>query len=314
MTASRSAQRKNGFTLIEILVVIAIIGVLVALLLPAVQSAREAARRSQCINNLKQIGIALHNYQTDKGVFPPGYVSFVDATQNDLGAGWAWASMLLPQVEQAPLYNSINFGLSVSFPQNTTACLTRLGVFLCYSDSPKLTVDVLDQTNTNVLATVATGNYVGVFGTGELITNPSKGNGMFFRNSFTGLRDLLDGATTTLMVGERSHNLSYVTWTARTVNGWLTVTPSTDGGTTTSNPPAEPAIAMVLGPVGLTTPPRTPNNPAPHVSDYWSYHPGIVNFVFADGSVRSLKNSIAPNVFQALATRKGKEVISEDQF
>jgi prepilin-type N-terminal cleavage/methylation domain-containing protein/prepilin-type processing-associated H-X9-DG protein len=303
-----------GFTLIEILVVIAIIGVLVALLLPAVQAAREAARRSQCINNLKQIGIAMHNYQTDKGVFPPGYVSFVDPTGNDLGAGWAWASMLLPQMEQMPLYNAINFGLSNSFPQNSTACLTRLTVFLCASDGPKTDVNVMDQTNTNTLSTVVTSNYVGMFGTGELAPNPGKGNGMFYRNSRTGLRDLLDGATSTIMVGERSHNVSYVTWTARTINGWLPLTPPGEGGNASWLAPAEPAIAMVLGPVGMTTPPRTPNNPAPHVSDYYSFHPGNVNFVFADGSVKALKNSIAPNVFQALATCKGKEVLSDDQF
>src|SRR5205809_5012802 len=99
-------RRPRGFTLIELLVVIAIISVLIALLLPAVQSAREAARRSQCVNNLKQIGLALHNYHDSVGVFPPGYVSAQSPGSNsitggnDVGPGWAWGSMILPQLEQ----------------------------------------------------------------------------------------------------------------------------------------------------------------------------------------------------------------------
>ena len=120
---------RRAFTLIELLVVIAIISVLIALLLPAVQSAREAARRAQCVNNLKQIGLALHNYEEAMGTFPPGYVSSIDRTildacdmdaENqhgvDLGTGWAWGSMILPFLEQQPVYNSINFNLSVAFP------------------------------------------------------------------------------------------------------------------------------------------------------------------------------------------------------
>src|SRR5262249_7780029 len=117
MRNSSTTSRKNlGFTLIELLVVIAIIAVLIALLLPAVQSAREAARRIQCVNNLKQIGIALHNYHQAFTVFPPGYTSNWkrDGTdsglaQDDIGMGWAWGSMILPFVEQPPLFNAINF-------------------------------------------------------------------------------------------------------------------------------------------------------------------------------------------------------------
>src|SRR5947209_1756264 len=128
MSALPDASRRGprGFTLIELLVVISVIAVLIALLLPAVQSAREAARRSQCINNLKQIGLALHHYHDIARVFPPGYVSAVDpkitdpcdqdaekARSIDLGAGWAWGSMILPEIEQRPLFDSINFKLSV---------------------------------------------------------------------------------------------------------------------------------------------------------------------------------------------------------
>src|SRR5262249_32899445 len=116
--------------------------------LPAVQSAREAARRISCVNNLKQIGLALHNYHDSVNVFPPGYVSIVlpnvpnpcdmDAENQvsvDRGPGWAWGSMILPQMDQGPLYNSINFSLSVAFHDNDTASLTQVGAYLCPSDS-----------------------------------------------------------------------------------------------------------------------------------------------------------------------------------
>ena len=132
------SRMARGFTLIELLVVIAIISVLIALLLPAVQSAREAARRAQCVNNLKQIGLALHNYEESIGTFPPGYVSSINPTvvnacdldqemQNgvDLGTGWAWGSMILPFLEQQPLYNSINFNLSVAYPTKRHVQLDR---------------------------------------------------------------------------------------------------------------------------------------------------------------------------------------------
>src|SRR5947209_7642263 len=112
----RVRSRRSAFTLIELLVVIAIIAVLIALLLPAVQAAREAARRMQCVNNLKQIGIAMHNYHESQGVFPPGYTSYwkkdggdAGTAEDDIGQGWAWGSLILPQMEQSALYNAINF-------------------------------------------------------------------------------------------------------------------------------------------------------------------------------------------------------------
>ena len=136
--------RRRAFTLIELLVVIAIIAVLIALLLPAVQTAREAARRAQCTNNLKQIGLALHNYHAAIGAFPPATCQMIlkDVRQFD-GPGWGWASFLLNQMEQTPVYNSINFVMGIEFPANSTASanstarLTVLGTFLCPSDAQR---------------------------------------------------------------------------------------------------------------------------------------------------------------------------------
>src|SRR5437660_551271 len=127
MRPSSSDRRPPGFTLIELLVVIAIIAVLIALLLPAVQSAREAARRSQCVNNLKQIGVAMHNYHSAIDVFPPGYISLTQTSQPDspeTGPGWSWGTMLLAYLEQRPLYDSVNFGLQITDPGSTTVRTT----------------------------------------------------------------------------------------------------------------------------------------------------------------------------------------------
>jgi prepilin-type processing-associated H-X9-DG protein len=304
------------------LVVIAIIGVLIALLLPAVQSAREAARRASCTNNLKQIGIALHNYHEAHNTFPPGYCSYykLDGSDpgladDDIGPGWAWGSMLLPQLEQPSVYNAINFNLTMTFAANTTAQLIRFTSYLCPSDNPKPLVPVRDQTNTQTLYTVASGNYVGLYGTGEIGWAPGRGNGIFFRNSRIRVGDIRDGTSQTFAVGERSHDLSYVTWTGRAVGGWLFPTPSFEGGRNRFNPEPEEAFTMVLGPVEYEdTLLRTPNYPSAHVEDFRSWHPGGVNFLFADGSVHFVKDSINVMVYQALATRAGNEAVSADQY
>ena len=145
MRVSQSRMAR-GFTLIELLVVIAIISVLIALLLPAVQSAREAARRIQCVNNLKQMGLAIHNYHDAQGQFPCAYLTLEggggvmgppDPLTDDTGPGWAWGSLLLPYMEQAPLAASLNFNLPCWFPENTTGTHTTIAVYLC----PSVNVD-----------------------------------------------------------------------------------------------------------------------------------------------------------------------------
>src|SRR5262245_11258369 len=208
----RSSRR--GFTLIELLVVIAIIAVLIGLLVPAAQKVREAAARIQCKNNLKQLGLALHNYHDTNGGFPPGYVSAVgpNGPDDDRGPGWGWAAFLLPFVEQDNVFKQIRFDLDIGDPANAAIRVTVLPVFRCPSDSaqPTFTVDVLNDptpdystplrdANGNPVQ-VGHSNYVGIFGNPEISPDPgylvheqersTAHQGMFYRNSKVRIADV----------------------------------------------------------------------------------------------------------------------------
>jgi prepilin-type N-terminal cleavage/methylation domain-containing protein/prepilin-type processing-associated H-X9-DG protein len=278
-------RQARGFTLIELLVVIAIIGVLVAVLLPAVQTAREAARRVQCTNNLKQFGLALHNYHDRVGTFPPGYVARVAKDGTDLGPGWGWAACLLGDLEQVNLQNQVRFELDIGDPANATARTDSLSVFLCPSDGRSGTFIPEDSA-----AAVAHANYAGVFGSNELKDGPGIGNGTFHRNSRIRIADLTDGLSNTLLVGERGRRVSVATWPGAV-------------------PDADEAPSLVLGDSGTT-----PNSPNADKDDFSSRHPQGANFLFADSSVRPIKDSISPAVWNALATRAGGEPVSAGDF
>ena len=126
---------RRAFTLVELLVVILIIGLVTALLLPAVQAAREAARRTQCNNHLKQIGLALQNYHDLAHTFPPGYISAFDSAGNDTGPGWGWAAFLLPEMEQTPTWQMLNFNLPIEHPVNAQGRVVSLPMLRCPSDT-----------------------------------------------------------------------------------------------------------------------------------------------------------------------------------
>jgi prepilin-type N-terminal cleavage/methylation domain-containing protein/prepilin-type processing-associated H-X9-DG protein len=307
--------RRTGFTLIELLVVIAVIAVLISLLMPAVQAAREAARRAQCINNLKQIGLAIHNYHDVVGAFPPGYVSRPGADGDNAGTGWGWAAMILPQLEQAPLYGSINFSLPIEGPANQTARLTQLGVFVCPTDTsfvPQFTV-VDDSTSSTALGSpicdVASSDYVGCFGTGDVSDIPGRdrGEGLFFRNSLVRISNVTDGTSQTIAVGEKSQNLARATWTGAVAHAAVPITElqAEDGLS------PEGGGAMVLSHTGELD---GPNSRPAHADQFWARHPGGVNFTFADGSVRFIKEKRPLAIFQSLATRQGGEVVSSDAY
>ncbi|MCI0380843.1 MAG: DUF1559 domain-containing protein, partial [Gemmataceae bacterium] len=277
-------SRRSAFTLIELLVVIAIIAILIGLLLPAVQKVREAAARTECRNNLKQIGLAMHNFHDRNKKFPPGYVSNVNVAGVDLGPGWGWAAFLLNDLEQDNVHRQINFKLDIGDPANAFARVQSLAVFRCASDD-RLDTFIPD----GVAFSVAHSHYVAVFGSNEIEDGPGRGNGIFFRNSATRVASIIDGTSNTLMVGERSLNLFKNTWTGA-VTG------------------ADEAPALVLGSCD-----HPPNDAASHVEDFWSRHPVGVNFLFADGSVRNIGNSIPAAIYQALATRNGGEAVFWDE-
>ena len=304
MSRPKPWARRSGFTLIELLVVIAIIAVLIALLLPAVQQAREAARRTQCRNNLKQVGLALHNYHDTYLVLPPGYISRFDNAGNDLGPGWGWAAMLLPQLDQSPLYNQLNLNVGIEHPSNATSRGVKLAAMRCPSDSaPDRWQTIQRNPSTGAviapICEVASANYIGMFGTFEPGVG---GDGLFYRNDNLNLRDVIDGTSNTLAVGERppSADLHY---------GWWYAGMGTGDGTGD----------LHLGVREVGTWPRfpaCPGGPRPYragkltdncaSAQFWSLHAGGANFAFCDGSVRMLRYS-AGDVLSALATRSGGE-------
>ncbi len=301
-----SGFRRRAFTLIELLVVIAIIAVLMALLLPAVQQAREAARRTRCRNNLKQIGLALHNYHDVHSVFPPGWISVSGGTHsahNGLnGAGWG--TMLLPFLDQTPLYEAFDSRLAIEDPANTLFRETRLSVFRCPSDPQPETFEIHDDaTGTVVLATLPIANYVGSFGTVDLhdctaapgtapvtASGQCASDGIFYHNSRVRLRDVTDGTSNTLMVGERRTDADagwYSTWVGMVSGG-------------------EEAFQRILG-----VSDHVPNDPVAHFDDYSSHHAGGALFVKGDGSVHFVSENIDLSLWHALATRNGGEVVGD---
>jgi prepilin-type N-terminal cleavage/methylation domain-containing protein/prepilin-type processing-associated H-X9-DG protein len=322
-------HHRRAFTLIELLVVIAIIAVLIALLLPAVQAAREAARRMQCVNNLKQIGLAQHNYHSQTNCFPPGYLSLMDpVTFDNDGPGWGWLARSLNQMEQVPLFNSINFVLGVEFPDNQTSRLTTIASFFCPSDAWRQDIfTVVDSTTTGTMpgapiCNVASSNYVGSVGSGDpsslypwIIDSDDgppgrdNGNGIYFRNNVITIAQILDGTSQTFLAGERSQNLSRASWTGAVTNAAVPlVALQAEAGLD-----PEGGGALVLSHTGEGHGPNAPSGLA-HGDQYWSLHPGGANFVFCDGSVRFIKEQVGFTIFQSLATRAGGEILSADQF
>jgi prepilin-type N-terminal cleavage/methylation domain-containing protein/prepilin-type processing-associated H-X9-DG protein len=299
-------DHRRGFTLIELLVVIAIIGLLIALLLPAVQAAREAARRTQCVNNLKQLGVALHTYESTFRAFPPGYISNFDASGNDTGPGWGWAVLLLPQVEQKPLFDSVNLNVPIEDAGNSTSRLTRIAVYLCPSDdqAPSWLAMKRDANGIPIqsICQVASANYIGMYGTSDPGID---GDGILFRDSSIGIPDITDGTSQTIAAGERGHNLGEATWVG-SVTGAALFPVDNDG---VGYPRVESGPGMILGHAGGNLGPGDPNA---EVNQFYSRHPGGVNFLFADGHVSFLKTTLNAKTFRALATRAGAEVLSGD--
>lgn len=197
------SRRSSGFTLIELLVVIAIIAILVSLLLPAVQQAREAARRTQCKNNLHNIGLALHNYHDTYNVFPNDtWTYFPDPNNRATGQArnFSWMTYLLPYMDQAPLYNSINFSNQLygqTMPNGQTIVEQKIAAYVCPSDS---------YTEPSSRHGVATTNYAGSQGFDWWRRRGEPHEGMFSMQAKIGMKDIVDGTSSTIAVGEVASN------------------------------------------------------------------------------------------------------------
>jgi len=212
---------RAGFTLIELLVVIAIIAVLIALLLPAVQQAREAARRSQCKNNLKQIGLALHNYHDTYRLFPPGYIDgHPSITGDPKHGGWSWQAQILPQLEQGPLFEQFDFDFhphgvpgTASDPAglNQGLVATPQPVFSCPSDVKPVTRSRHGSGTDGHVGAIALSSYCGVLGPydgqgcttgGDTVTTSVRNTGLLIVNNCRRMGQIVDGTSNTLAVGE----------------------------------------------------------------------------------------------------------------
>jgi prepilin-type N-terminal cleavage/methylation domain-containing protein/prepilin-type processing-associated H-X9-DG protein len=347
---SSSDDDRRGFTLIELLVVIATIAVLLGLLMPAVQAARASARRMGCVNNLKQLGLALANYESAVGAFPPSYVADPRAvgtvngvTYPDGGSnappGFAWGTLILPALEQSPVYNSFNTNVACWAPDNSTAARTKLAVFVCPSatgGSDGFSVHRYtngDPQNPNdggpfsTPITFAHSHYVSNAGvnqpwgrskayTADLdIAEPVPGapadviNGPFYKNSHTRVADVTDGLSNTVFLGERSSKLSDNTWVG--VVPFACVWPKRPW-------PSDPNSAGDL--VGVHSGPdvhdhpqviiHPPNHPFGHTDEMYSEDGDGGNVLFGDGSVRFIKRSIYPWTWVALSTRNQGEIVN----
>ncbi|HWL11003.1 MAG TPA: DUF1559 domain-containing protein [Planctomicrobium sp.] len=293
-----SRTKQNGFTLIELLVVIAIIAILVALLLPAVQQAREAARRSQCRNNLKQIGLALHNYHEIFGSFPIGYQVAPDST----GSGWNWQRGILPQLDQGPLSEQLDvrykpFG-NLSSSQVIAAVATSLSVFSCPTDVKPKTISLFSSGNDGYVEHIATSSYAGVYGAfgggqqpceNDGLANPRPNmnqRGVFAVNICRKIRDVTDGTSNTTAVSEVTWEVSQnqVLYGAVGQGGSANCrTPDPQG-----NERFPPWRFFRVHRVKLNGPANA-NQPR---FGFHSLHTGGAHFLLLDGSVRFISENI----------------------
>ncbi|MFO0809033.1 MAG: DUF1559 domain-containing protein [Gemmataceae bacterium] len=332
-SVDRTLWVRRGFTLIELLVVIAIIAVLIGLLLPAVQKVRESAARAKCQNNLKQIGLALHNYESAYRVLPAGYVStpnvgYRDAQTGDWGPGWGWLAILLPFVEQEPLYKSLRLDLPCWDAANSAAVKTQVSIYICptaTNDGP--TVGVTDIAM-NVLnnAVFARANYVHNVGWNDIWSSPATTNyddpfygcnGVMYRNSRVKFADVTDGLSNTVFAGERTPYLADAVW-AGVVPGakhysYNEYASSGTGGTGINYDNAGSYVGANSGPSIYEDPQiiHPPNWPGGHTDQMHSQHSGGCNILMGDGSVRFYADGARFSVFQALCSRNGGEAVVE---
>jgi len=300
-----TGRRRFGFTLVEFLVVIGIIAILASLVLPAAQRAREAARRAQCRNNLKQISLSLHNYHLVYGVFPPGWIGVGPAGPEMSGPNsFAWGALILPFLEQASMWSAIDFKQPLASTSNFAICQAQIPSLKCPSDpSPA-------RWSTAYGGVLPRTNYVGCFGSALLeeycyadaeipkpapfqCELPTASAGVFSHNSRTGMQDIEDGASNTILVGERQsvEDARPFPWYSTWAGVFLGI--------------PRPYSRVV----GVADHP--PNSPDAVFDDFTSWHASGALFALADGSIRFIGQNTDREVYRALSTRDGGEMSGE---
>jgi prepilin-type N-terminal cleavage/methylation domain-containing protein len=304
--------RRCGFTLVELLVVIAIVGLLAALLMPAVQQAREAARRASCRNNLRQLGLALHHYHDQHRVFPFGW--------NTHGTGWS--AMILPQLEQQGMFETIVFtefgsGNWGSGAANEQAAGTVVPVFRCPSMAQPVHVDNagipqrVPVSYRGCGSSEALSDDTGTAPPGTRALEEQLHNGVFFGCSRVGMRDVLDGTSTTIMLGESYTDVDFVQ-DGNAMDYWYLGSPQIDpcrcDGST-----AGTEFSEFIGSTAARMNARFIAAASGYEKEisFGSYHVAGANFCFADASVRHISESIDHPLYRALGSRHGGEVIGE---
>jgi prepilin-type N-terminal cleavage/methylation domain-containing protein/prepilin-type processing-associated H-X9-DG protein len=328
MSIAQRTQTRHGFTLIELLVVIAIIGVLVSLLLPAVQSAREAARRSQCVNNLKQIGLAVHGFHDANSQFPsstrpPGLTNLPRV---------AGVTLILPYLEQTPLFNAMNLQITWGNVENTTVSRTRVATLLCPSSDNPDRLDGIPEITPFLPEVSAPTDYSPTIGVdARLVTLglvDKAGKGILSKNEKVTMANVRDGLSQTILFAEsagrpflyrKGGTVVDSDLTKKRVNagGWARPASdfSIDGSTANgSSVPGPCAINCTNGDniAGNTFP--DPYYGSEGTSEAFAFHPGGATFLMGDGSVRFIKDSVPMRIFAQLVTRQNGEVVSADTY
>jgi len=288
--ASLGETRLRGFTLVELLVVIAIIGILVALLLPAIQAAREAARRSSCLNNMMQLGLATHNYEFNYEALPPGVTDTKGPIRNEpQGQHVSWLVKILPYMEENALWRKFDQAAGAYADVNAEVRSVPVSVMICPS---------FPGEKTNKAKTIAITTYAGCYHDVEAPIDADN-HGLMFLNSRVRFDEIEDGSSKTLLIAEKllkgPEDLGWVSGTRATLRNTGKIEKRTPRFEAAAEPGAEP-------------PPQTVAESL-FVGGFGGYHPGVFNANFADGSTRAITEEIDANVWQLLGNRADGQII-----